>query len=193
MGRNSQTGNKTGGDEAGPVCANSTGASLLDRSSMRVHCSSMPDLAALTARIGETYTSPWFTIDQARVNAFADLTLDHNFIHVDVERSKRETPFGGTIAHGFLSVSMLSHLASQCLPAPPPGVTPINYGFDKLRFAAPVPVGARIRGVFRCRSVEERKPGQILTTYDTMVEIEGSKTPALKAEWLTLLLVQNGA
>lgn len=148
----------------------------------------MPELLKLRDRIGETFTSDWMEIDQARVDTFADTTLDHNFIHVDVERSKRETPFGGTIAHGFLSLSMLSHFGAQCLPDFPKDAVPINYGFDRLRFAAPVPVGARIRGCFTFVALEERKRGQFLLRMDAEVQIEGSDRPALKAEWLTLLL-----
>lgn len=148
----------------------------------------MADLTRFREKIGETYTSDWMEIDQARVNTFADITVDHNFIHVDVERSKAETPFGGTIAHGFLSLSLLSHFAEQCLPGFPDGAVPINYGFDKLRFAAPVPVGSRIRGKFTFAGIEERKPGQVLMRMDARVEIEGGDRPALRAEWLTLLL-----
>ncbi|MEE2566994.1 MaoC family dehydratase [Hyphobacterium marinum] len=148
----------------------------------------MPELLNLRERIGETFTSDWMEIDQARVDTFADTTLDHNFIHVDVERSKRETPFGGTIAHGFLSLSLLSHFGEQCLPPFPEGAVPINYGFDRLRFAAPVPVGSRIRGCFTFADVEQRKRGQYLMRMDAAVEIEGSERPALRAEWLTLLL-----
>ena len=86
------------------------------------------------ARVGETYASDWFEIDQSRVDAFADVTLDHQFIHIDPERAAKETPFGGPIAHGFLTLSMLSHLAGQSLPPFPDGVIGINYGFDKVRF-----------------------------------------------------------
>jgi len=148
----------------------------------------MTDLTAFRDKVGETYTSDWMEIDQARVNAFADITLDHNFIHVDVERSKAETPFGGTIAHGFLSLSLLSHFGAQCLPEFPKDAVPINYGFDRLRFAAPTPVGSRVRGKFTFTEIEERKPGQFLMRMDARVEIEGSERPALRAEWLTLLL-----
>lgn len=148
------------------------------------------------SRIGETNVSSWFEIDQSRVNAFADVTLDQQFIHVDPERAKAETPFGGPIAHGFLTLSMLSHFAEQSLPQFseeslsefPEGVIGINYGFDKVRFLAPVPVGAKIRGSFTLASAEERKPGQIQLTQDCTVEIEGSDTPALSAKWLSLVV-----
>ena len=144
-------------------------------------------LETFSKRIGETHASDWFEIDQARVNAFADITLDHQFIHVDPERATKETPFGGPIAHGFLTLSMLSHLAEQCLPAFPAGTIGINYGFEKVRFLNPVLVGTRIRGSFTLADVIERKPGQIQLRQDCIVEIEGSETPALSAQWLSLV------
>jgi acyl dehydratase len=140
------------------------------------------------ARVGETKTSSWLEIDQDRVNAFADVTLDHQFIHVDPARAKAETPFGGPIAHGFLTLSMLSHFAAESLPDMPAGVIGINYGFDKVRFLSPVPVGAKIRGVFTLASAEERKPGQIQLIQDVTVEIEGGSTPALSAQWISLVV-----
>ncbi|MFP4518263.1 MAG: MaoC family dehydratase [Oceanicaulis sp.] len=139
-------------------------------------------------RIGQTNTSDWFTIDQPRVNAFADVTLDHQFIHVDPDRAKAETPFGGPIAHGFLTLSMLSHFAGQALPAFPDKAIGINYGFDKVRFLSPVPVGAKVRGKFTLADVTERKPGQIQLTQNVEVEIDGHETPALAAQWLSLVV-----
>ncbi|MEQ8434589.1 MAG: MaoC family dehydratase [Oceanicaulis sp.] len=140
-------------------------------------------------RIGQTNMSDWFTIDQARVNAFADVTLDHQFIHVDPERAKAETPFGGPIAHGFLTLSMLSHFAEQALPAFPDTAIGINYGFEKVRFLSPVPVGSKLRGKFTLADVTERKPGQFQLTQTVEVEIEGHDTPALAAQWLSLVVV----
>ncbi len=140
------------------------------------------------ARVGETKTSSWFEIDQERVNAFADVTEDHQFIHVDPERARAETPFGGPIAHGFLTLSMLSHFAAESLPDFPEGVIGINYGFDKVRFLSPVPVGAKIRGVFTLASAEERKPGQVQLIQDCLVEIEGTDAAALSAKWLSLVV-----
>lgn len=139
------------------------------------------------ARVGESKTSSWFEIDQERVNAFADVTLDHQFIHIDPERAKAETPFGGPIAHGFLTLSMLSHFAEAALPPFPEGAIGINYGFDKVRFLTPVAVGARVRGVFTLADAHERKPGQIQLTQDCSVEIEGADHPALIAKWLSLV------
>ena len=133
--------------------------------------------------------SDWFEVTQDDVNAFADLTLDHQFIHIDPELAA-ETPFGGTIAHGFFTMSMLSHFAlTGC------GVTfkdvkmGVNYGCDKLRFLSPVRVGSKIRGSATLESVEEKKPGQYMVRSLMTVEIEGSDTPALIAEWLTMVVV----
>ncbi|XBQ15122.1 MAG: MaoC family dehydratase [Oceanicaulis sp.] len=140
-------------------------------------------------RIGQTHASEWFAVDQPRVNAFADVTLDHQFIHVDPERAKRETPFGGPIAHGFLTLSMLSKFAEDALPPFPEKAIGINYGFDKVRFLSPVRVGAKLRGKFTLADVTERKPSQFQLTQDVEVEIEGHDTPALAAKWLSLVVV----
>ncbi|AZU04905.1 nodulation protein N [Glycocaulis alkaliphilus] len=145
-------------------------------------------LEQYAGRIGETVTSDWFEVDQARVNAFADVTLDHQFIHVDPKRAAKETPFGGPIAHGFLTLSLLSHFAESTLPPLPGKVIGINYGFDKVRFLSPVRVGSRIRGKFTLAKAEERKPGQIQLVQSCSVEIEGTDTPALAAEWLSLIV-----
>jgi acyl dehydratase len=143
----------------------------------------------LTAMVGrELGVSEWFLIDQARVDAFADVTLDHQFVHVDVERAKT-TPFGGTIAHGFLTLSLLVHLCLPFIPVPANRKLVVNYGFDKIRFAAPVKVGKRIRCVGKLGEVTERKPGNIVMRLDVTVEIEGEDKPALVAEWLSLHVV----
>jgi acyl dehydratase len=143
----------------------------------------------LERRIGEPLgVSDWFLIDQARVDRFADVTLDHQFVHVDPERA-RATPFGGTIAHGLLTLSMIVHL---CLPFVPQlaGTTLlVNYGFDRVRFSAPVRVGKRIRASGRLTGVEERKPGNVIVKMDVTVEIENEPKPALVAEWLSLHVV----
>lgn len=149
----------------------------------------MSTIETFKDRIGQTNTSDWFTIDQPRVNAFADVTLDHQFIHVDPERAKAETPFGGPIAHGFLTLSMLSHFAEQALPPFPDKAIGINYGFDKVRFLTPVPVGSKLRGKFTLANVTERKPGQYQLTQTVEVEIEGHDAPALAAQWLSLVVV----
>ncbi|PWE17078.1 nodulation protein NodN [Marinicauda salina] len=145
-------------------------------------------VAAYADRIGQTNVSDWLRVDQERVNAFADATLDHQFIHVDPERAARETPWGGPIAHGFLTLSLMSHFAAQALPPFPDGAIGVNYGFEKVRFLTPVPVGARIRGKFTLARAEERRAGQVQIQQDCVVEIEDSESPALIAQWLSLVV-----
>jgi acyl dehydratase len=143
----------------------------------------------LTAMVGrELGASGWFLVDQERVDEFADVTLDHQFVHVDRERAKA-TPFGGTIAHGFLTLSLLVHLCLPFIPELQKRKLVMNYGFDKVRFAAPVKVGKRIRAIAKLGDVSERKPGQVLMRVDVTVEIEGEDKPALVAEWLSLHVV----
>jgi len=133
----------------------------------------------------EIGVSPWRVVSQEMIDKFADATDDHQFIHVDPVRAA-ETPFGGTIAHGFLSLSLLSALAYEAIP-PIEGVNiGVNYGFDRVRFASPVRSGARIRGRFKLAEVTTRPSGWVHLNYDVTVEIEGSKKPALTARWLTL-------
>lgn len=131
--------------------------------------------------------SGWLDVTQPLVDLFADAIGDHQFIHVDPERAARESAFGGTIAHGFLVLSLLSKLGAEVMDLPGPGEVGINYGFDKVRFLAPVPVGRRIRGVFRV-AAQEPKAGGHLIRFDAAVELEGSAKPALAAEWLVLIL-----
>ncbi len=145
------------------------------------------EFAALVGR--ELEPSPWLEITQERVNQFADATNDHQFIHVDLEKARR-TPFGGTIAHGFLSLSLLSYLNAQNGIVPEGLVMGINYGSDKVRFLAPVSVGKRIRSRQKILEVTEKKPGQWLIKTDVSVEIEGEDTPALVAEILSMYVVQ---
>jgi acyl dehydratase len=143
----------------------------------------------LTAMVGrELGVSDWFLIDQERVDAFADVTLDHQFVHVDRERAKA-TPFGGTIAHGFLTLSLLVHLCLPFIPVLANRTLVVNYGFDKIRFAAPVRVGKRIRTAGKLGDVSERKPGNVIMRVAGTVEIEGEDKPALVAEWLSLHVV----
>ncbi len=137
----------------------------------------------------ELEPSPWLEITQERVNQFADATNDHQFIHVDLEKAK-QTSFGGTIAHGFLSLSLLSHLNAQNAIVPEGLVMGINYGSDKVRFLAPVNVGKRIRSRQKVLEVTEKKPGQWLIKTHVTVEIDGEETPALVAEILSLYIVQ---
>ena len=142
------------------------------------------ELKDLIANVGENIgTSDWFVIDQARINAFADTTEDHQFIHVDPEAAKA-TPFGGTIAHGFLTLSMIAAMMSK-LDKPKVQMT-VNYGFGKVRFLSPVKSGKRVRGHFRLLEITEKRPGQWQQTLEVTVEIEGEDKPALLAEWILM-------
>ena len=135
----------------------------------------------------EIGTSEWLEINQGRIDTFAEVTEDRQFIHVNKELAEK-TPFGGTIAHGFLTLSLLSHF-SEASGLVIEGVKMgINYGFEKIRFLAPVPNGSRVRGRFFLKSVLEKKEGNFLITYQVSVDIEGSEKPALVADWLTLQL-----
>ena len=143
----------------------------------------------LSALIGtEVGVSRWIEVDQARIDAFAKITEDEQFIHVDPEAAKA-TPFGGTIAHGFLTLSLASAMSYDAV-APLEGVVMgVNYGFDKLRFLAPVPAGSRIRGRFKLLSAEDKGGGRWLLKHELTVEIEGAEKPALIAEWLGMQVV----
>ena len=136
----------------------------------------------------ETGVSDWLTIDQERIDVFADVTEDHQFIHVDPEAAKA-TPFGTTIAHGFLSLAMLTKLAAGSVVVLEGVKMGVNYGFDKVRFAAPVKSGKRVRGRFTLMSADQKIPGQWTFKYAVKVEIEGEDKPALVAEWLTMQFV----
>lgn len=132
----------------------------------------------------ELGVSRWITVDQARIDAFAKVTEDHQFIHVDPARAAAETPFGGTIAHGFLTLSLLSAMAYDAQPQLDGIRMSVNYGFDRVRFLSPVPAGARIRARFTLKAAEERVPGEVTMTWGVLVEIEGQDKPALAADWL---------
>jgi acyl dehydratase len=139
-------------------------------------------LEELQARVGEVIgTSAWYLIDQQRIDRFADCTEDHQFIHVDPEAA-RATPFGQTIAHGFLTAAMLAPMMSG-LDQPAVAMS-VNYGFDKLRFLSPVKSGKRIRGHFKLIELAEKRPGQWRQTVEATIEIEGEDKPALVAEWI---------
>ena len=145
--------------------------------------------AALAGLVGtEVGVSRWILVDQARIDAFAGITEDRQFIHIDPVAAA-SSPFGGTIAHGFLTLSLLSAMTYDAVP-PLEGVTMgINYGFDKLRFLAPVPAGSQVRGRFRLLSAEDRGGGRWLLKHAVTVEIDGSDKPALVAEWLGMQVV----
>jgi acyl dehydratase len=143
----------------------------------------------IRSRVGEEVgVSSWLTIEQARIDAFADATEDHQFIHVDPDAAAA-AGFGGTIAHGFLSLSLLSRMAADAMLIPDGTKMALNYGFDRVRFLAPVKSGKRVRGRFTLDSVEERAPGQWLMRHNVTVEIEGEEKPALTAVWLGLMFV----
>jgi acyl dehydratase len=136
----------------------------------------------------EIGVSSWIAIDQARIDQFAGATEDRQFIHVD-PAAAAQTPFGGTIAHGFLSLSLLSRMGVEAMLMPDGLRMAINYGLDRVRFLAPVRSGSRVRGRFILDSVEEKAPGQILMRHSVTVEIEGEDKPALSALWLALMIV----
>lgn len=142
-------------------------------------------LAEVKALVGtETGVSDWITITQQMIDQFAHLTGDTYFIHVNPERAAKETPFGGSIAHGFLTLSLLANMAYQANPAIVETKTGVNYGFNRLRFISPVPAGKRVRGRFRLKDLNTDTPGRWTSTYEVTVEIEGSEKPAIVAEWL---------
>lgn len=146
-------------------------------------------LDEIRSRVGqEVGVSSWLTVDQARIDSFAEATEDRQFIHVD-PAAAAQTPFGGTIAHGFLSLSLLSRMAAEATFLPEGLKMAINYGFDRVRFLAPVRSGRRVRGRFTLDSAEEKAPGQWLMRHKVTVEIEGEDKPALTAEWLGLMFV----
>ena len=146
----------------------------------------LDDIAPLVGQ--DLDPSDWFEMTQKRVNQFADATNDHQFIHVKPLKAKF-TPFGGTIAHGFLTLSMITHLMTQNAPVPEGLKMTINYGSDKVRYIAPVRVGKRIRAAQKIADVTEKKPGQWLVKTEVTIEIEGEDKPALTAEILMMHFV----
>jgi acyl dehydratase len=141
----------------------------------------------IRTRIGtEIGVSSWLVVDQPRIDAFADATEDRQFIHID-PAAAAQTPFGGTIAHGFLTLSLLSRMAADAMLIPDGVKMAVNYGLDRVRFLAPVRSGSRVRGRFTLDSIEEKAPGQVLMRHIVTVEIEGEDKPALTAVWLGLI------
>jgi acyl dehydratase len=146
-------------------------------------------LDEIRARIGsEVGVSSWLTVDQERIDAFGEATEDRQFIHTDAAAAA-QTPFGGTIAHGFLTLSLLSRMGAEAMLIPDGMAMAINYGFDRVRFLAPVRSGKRVRGRFTLDSAEEKAPGQVLMRHTVTVEIEGEEKPALTAVWLGLIFI----
>jgi acyl dehydratase len=134
-------------------------------------------------------TSDWLTVDQPMIDKFAEATGDHQFIHIDVEKAKL-TPFGGTIAHGFLSLSLMPTLSAKAdLPRLDGVKMGVNYGGNKTRFLSPVRSGKRVRGQFKLLEIEEKRPGQWQQTIEYTLEIEGEDKPALIAEWVSQFFV----
>ena len=143
----------------------------------------------LAQRVGTTRVSDWVEVTQEMIDRFAQATGDHQFIHVDPEAAKA-TPFGGTIAHGFLTLSLMPMLASLTDEPAVEGVKMgVNYGGNKVRFLTPVPSGARVRGHFKLLALIEKRPGQWQRTVEFTVEIEGEDKPALIAEWISQIFV----
>ena len=143
----------------------------------------------IQSKVGtEVGVSDWILVDQARIDAFADVTEDPQFIHIDPEAAAK-TPFGGTVAHGFLTLSLLSRMAADAMPRPEGAKMGVNYGFERVRFMAPVRSGKRVRGRFTLVRCEEKRPGQWQFVHEVTVEIEGEDKPALVAEWIGLIFV----
>ena len=157
---------------------------------MNAHPAVSVSLDDLRSRIGqEIGASSWWPVDQESVDHFASVTGDHQFIHVDPARASAETPFGGTIAHGFLTLSLLSAMGQEALPVVKGRSMGINYGLDRVRFLSPVPVGVRVRGRFTLAEITMRSDRQVLLRYQVIVDIEGADKPALAAEWITLAVL----
>ena len=148
------------------------------------------EIAAFIAdEVGKTYVSGWLEVEQATIDAFADTTQDWMFLHVDPEKAA-ETEFGGTIAHGFLTLSLLAPLRADTDRPVLPGLRlGVNYGIDRLRFISPVPSGSRIRAVFTIDAIDEVSPGRFRETMGVTVEIEGRERPAIVASWLSMFMV----
>ena len=146
-------------------------------------------LDEIRGKVGQSLgCSDWISVTQDRIGQFAEATEDRQFIHVDPDLAA-QTPFGGTVAHGFLSLSLLSRMAADVMLVPETTRMAVNYGLDRVRFLAPVPAGRRVRGHFTLASADEKAPGQLLLKHDVTVEIEGGDKPALTAVWLGLIFI----
>lgn len=146
-------------------------------------------LARLQPLKGQTLGySRWIAVDQSMIDSFASVTHDDQWIHVDAKRAERETPFGGTIAHGFLTLSLASRFAYDVIPVEDGQTMGINYGFDRLRFLSPVRPGQAVRGLFVLSDAELRKPRELARNHKLTIEIRGQETPALAADWLSLAI-----
>jgi acyl dehydratase len=141
----------------------------------------------------ELGVSDWITVDQERIDAFAACTGDRQWIHVDVERAKRESPFGGPIAHGYLILSLVAAMVMELGVVPPDAASALNYGLDKVRFIAPVKAGARVRMRAKLASAEPQNGGRLLLKLQSTVEIEGEAKPAVVADLLCMLIGKGEA
>src|SRR5207237_8604289 len=145
-------------------------------------------LDAYQAMVGkEIGVSSWHLIDQPRIDTYADVIEDHQFIHVDPERARKETAFGTTIAHGFLTMSLMSIMSYEVMPVIEGTAMGVNYGFDKLRFISPVRAGSRVRGRFTLMDAKLRQPNALESRTSVTVEIEGEEKSALIADWIGLI------
>ncbi len=136
----------------------------------------------------ELGVSNWVQLDQQRIDAFADCTGDHQWIHVDVERARRESPYGATIGHGYLLLSMLAPMSFEVFVEPAGIATALNYGLDRVRFITPVRAGSRVRNRIKLLAAEDKGNGRTLITTENTLEIEGEAKPALMAHALTMAL-----
>lgn len=142
-----------------------------------------------------TKVSDWLTVEQRLIDAFADATLDHDWMHVDPERAGRDGPFGGTVAFGFWTMALLSYFLRQTTGReyPEGALYGLNYGFDRVRLMAPVPVGSRIRNHMRLLGVEDKGAGRFVVRTENRVEVEGETKPAMIAEWLVMFFFPTDA
>jgi acyl dehydratase len=151
-------------------------------------------MASAPAFVGQALgASDWITVDQERIDVFADCTADRQWIHVDVTRARRESPFGGPIAHGYLTLSLLAAMVMELGIIPPDAATGLNYGLNKVRFITPVKAGARVRARVNLIAAEPQRGGRVLLKLDCALEIEGEAKPALIAELLCLLIGKGHA
>jgi len=148
-------------------------------------------IEALKKKIGTVIgISNWHVVSQDMIDRFADVTSDHQFIHVDPERAKKETPFGGAIAHGYLTLSLLAPMSYEALPQIEGRAMGINYGLDKVRFLTPVPAGSRVRAHFKLKEATTRSEKEVLLKNEVTVEIEGADKPAIYAESLSVIVLK---
>ena len=145
---------------------------------------------ALKEKIGTKIgTSNWYVLEQERINRFAEITHDSQYIHTDPQQAA-QTPFGTTIAHGFLTLSLLPAMGADVIPQLEGDIMSINYGFEKMRFLSPVPAGAKVRGHFTLKALKTDKPGEATLLWEVVIEIKGQEKPALYAEWLNRRYLQ---